>query len=98
MVETFELRSVGFTLAAISILNYICSSMVFVAVWYLFCMSVSKGWMLSATTLIAGYQSFALLSLRVYFICGDAKHGEKIDILDPTPSSLGGFYRGSTGS
>lgn len=41
--------------------------------------------MLSAPTLIAGYQSLAI-SHRVKIIRLDAKPGEKIDIHGPTPS------------
>lgn len=51
--------------------------------------------MLSAATLIAGYLSLAIVSHRVYLIYDDAKPGEKINIHGPTPSRLGGFYRGS---
>lgn len=49
--------------------------------------------MLSEPTLIAGYQSLAILH-RVYLICVDAKLGEKIDTRGPTPSRLVAFIEG----
>lgn len=49
--------------------------------------------MLSAPTIIAGYQSLAI-SHRVNLICVDAKPGEKMDIHSPTPSRLVAFLMG----
>lgn len=49
--------------------------------------------MVSAPTLIAGYQSSAI-SHRVNLICVDAEPGEKIDIHGPTPSRLVAFIAG----
>lgn len=42
--------------------------------------------MLIASTLIAGYQSLAIVSHGVYLTYDDAKPGEKIDIRGPIPS------------